>query len=288
MLDAKIETFLQVAQLGSFTAAAAVLHLTQPAVTQHIRKLEAHYGCTLVDCSHRAVKLTEAGARLCEYLLLQRANEQRFAKLLHNTVEPLCIGATLSIADYYLPDLLVERLLLPGGRVRVTVGNTARLLAALRAGELDGAFIEGLFDTALLSSRVLYEARLVPVVAAGHPLLGRQVTLEELHAYPLALREPHSGTRDVLENWLMQQNDAPQAFAQTVELGSFVLIKKLVQRSTAVTFVYEAVVREELRRGELCLLSLRDFCVAHALRFVYRRGDAQSALLERFFEELLS
>ena len=288
MLDLKIETFLRLAELGSFTAAAESLHLTQPAVTQQIRKLEAHYGCKLVDSSHRAVRLTEAGALLYEYLSLQRANEKRFEELLRNAVEPLRLGATLSIADYYLPDLLVERLLTQENRVRVAVGNTAHLLESLRAGELDGAFIEGLFDTALFESHVFYEARLVAVVAPGHPLLGREVGLEELHAFPLALREPHSGTREVLENWLTQQNDVPQAFARTLELGSFVLIKKLVERSHAVTFVYEAVVREELRRGQLCALSLHGLDVTHALRFVYRRGDAQRAVLRRFFEELLA
>lgn len=287
MLDAKIETFLRVAELNSFTAAAETLHLTQPAVTQHIHKLEAHYGCKLIDSTHKSVRLTNAGTLLYEYLSLQRANEQRFSQLLHNAVEPLRIGATLSIADYYLPVPLVEQMLTGKERIRVTVGNTAHLIEALRTDNLDCAFIEGLFNTALFESHIFHQARFLPIVSARHPLAGKNVSLEDLHQYPIVLREPDSGTREVLENWLHLQNDEPKNFAQVIELGSFVLIKQLVQRSNAITFVYEAVVKQELECRELCILSLKDFDVTHALRFVYRKGDVRRPVLKAFFEGLL-
>lgn len=287
MLDAKIETFLQVVRLGSYTAAAQSLHLTQPAVTQHIQKLEQHYGCKLVDSARRSARLTEAGKLLYEYLSLQQANEEQLTGLMRNVVEPLRVGATLSIADYYLPGLLVDHLLSGDTRVRITVGNTARLLEELRTGELDCAFIEGLFDAALFQSNTFCQARLVPVVAAGHPLLGRSVTLEELHGYPLVLREPHSGTREVFENWLRQRNDTPQSFAQMVELGSFTLIKELVHRSQAVAFVYEGVVHKEIEAGTLSVLEVEQYQIIHDLRFVYRKGDPLSAVLERFSEAFI-
>lgn len=286
MLDVKIETFLRVARLRSYTAAAESLGLTQPAVTQHIQKLEAHYGSKLVDSAHRTVRLTQSGELLYEYLSLQRANEGQLAGLMRNVAGPLRVGATLSIADYYLPSLPVEHLLTSRERIQVTVGNTARLLDALGAGELDCAFIEGLFDTALFQTEVFCEARLVPIVAANHPLLGRRPDLEALHAYPLILREPHSGTREVFENWLARQDDSPRNFARLVELGSFMLIKELVRRSQAVAFVYEAVARREVEEGRLAILDMADFHVTHSLRFAYRRGDPRSKELEAFFRQI--
>ncbi len=287
MLDAKIETFLRVAELNSFTAAAETLHLTQPAVSQHIHKLETHYGCKLIDSTHKAVHLTSAGSLLYEYLSLQRANERCFSQLLHNTTEPLRIGATLSIADYYLPEILIEQMLSGGERIRVTVGNTAHLLEALRTGELDCAFIEGLFHSALFESHVFCQARFLPVASVKHPLAGKAISLEELQQYPIVLREPNSGTREVFENWLHLQNAEAKSFAQITELGSFVLIKKFIQRSSAVTFVYEAVVKAELEHGELCALALKDFDITHALCYVYRRGDIRRPVLEKFFEQTL-
>lgn len=287
MLDAKIETFLKVVELKSYTTAAEALHLTQPAVTQHIRKLEAHYGHRLIDSSKRSVQVTEAGEMLYRYLSLQRANEARFVQLLQSTVKPLRVGATLSIADYYLPGPLLNRMLHNSDPVRVTVGNTTHLLEQLRTGELDCAFIEGLFDALLFETLSFCQATFLPVVRSGHPLLGSETTLAALHTYPLALREPHSGTREVLETWLRQQDDGPLFFAGVVELGSFTLIKEWVRRTDAITFVYEGVVREELARGDLCQLPLAGFPLTHALRFVYRRGDARHQQLEQFFRELV-
>lgn len=64
MLDYRTHTFLTVCRLGSFTQAAAELHITQPAVSQHIRQLEAHYGCALFHKGGRRGELTQAG-RCC-------------------------------------------------------------------------------------------------------------------------------------------------------------------------------------------------------------------------------
>ena len=64
MLDYRTHTFLAVCKLGSFTRAAAELHITQPAVSQHIRQLEAHYGCDLFYRGGRRSELTPAGAML--------------------------------------------------------------------------------------------------------------------------------------------------------------------------------------------------------------------------------
>lgn len=282
MLDSKIETFINVIKYKSYTLAAEKLHMTQPAVTQHIHKLESYYGCLLIDSSRHTVKPTQAGMLLYEYLRLQKANEERFSHLLHNAVEPLCVGATLSIADYYLPDLLADYMLSGSGRIRVTVGNTASLLDMLQRGTLDCAFIEGLFNTTMLETRVFQNAPFLPVVSQNHPLI--EATLPMLHKFPLVLREPHSGTREILENWLHQENDAPQAFSHVVELGSFVLIKEFVKRSDAVTFVYEGVVRRELKTGELRALSLKNFSLTHPLLFVFRKGDPRRSHLMEFFD----
>ena len=58
MLDHKIETFLTVVKYKSYTKTAEILHMTQPAVTQHIHKLEVYYNCKLVDSSQHTIKIT--------------------------------------------------------------------------------------------------------------------------------------------------------------------------------------------------------------------------------------
>lgn len=278
MLDAKILTFLEVARLGSFTRAAELLHLTQPAVTQQIRRLEEHFGRRLVDTRGRGVRLTEAGEWLRQHAQLQLVNERRFEDRLAAGDPPLTLGATLSIADYYLPGPLA-RVLARNRGLRVCVGNTQTLVKRMLSGELDCALVEGSFDRSLFDARIWRTARFVPAARAGHPLAGRPCALSTLCACPLVVREPGSGTRAVLESALFARGMDLSAFPATVELGSFGLIKAALAASDAVTFLYEGVLSEGLAP-----LPVTDFSLERPLYFLTPVGSGEQqrclALLE--------
>lgn len=287
MLDLKVHTFLKVVELGSYTAAAAALHLTQPAVTQHIARLEEHYGCRLFRPEGRGVRLTEAGESFLRYARMQRANEMQLQRDLERVHLPLRLGSTLSIADYYLPELILPLCGREAHLPCVEVANTEILLGKLLAGELDAAFIEGIFDRACFEAKVFSEPEFVPVAAADHPLAGREVTLEELHEYPIICREAGSGTRAVMENYLARQNDSPNSFAQLWEAGSFALIKQMLRGTQAVSFMYEAVARREVEEGSLKRLNIRGYDVCHALHFVYLKHSLRRRAVEELFERMV-
>lgn len=283
MLDAKLTTFLEVARLGSYTRAAESLHLTQPAVTQHIRKLEAHYGQRLTDTSGRSVRLTAAGEQVLGYARLQTANERSLMERLAAGQRPLRVGATLSIADYYLPSSLSRSLASGGLPPHVEVGNTDALLLRMRDGGLDCAFIEGLFDEAAFEASVWRNAAFVAVARAGHPLAGGPCALRELCGYPLLLREPGSGTRAVLESVLFQRGLSPESFQGAAELGGFGLIKAALRATDAVSFMYERVCEAEMEAGRLCKLDVSDFSLVRPLYFLRLRGGAERERAGAFF-----
>lgn len=287
MLDGKSDTFLQVVRLKSYTLAAEYLHLTQPAVTQHIKKLEAHYGCKLIDSSGHSVRLTEAGRMLYEALCLQKANEEQLKKRLLRESRQLRVGATLSIADYYLPQILAQRVMEAPGQFNVFVGNTESLLKKLSSGQLDCAFVEGLFDRSLFEGQVFCYADFVPFAAADHPLAGKKVEPSALHDYLLVLREEGSGTREVLQTCLLERGDSISMFYDQAALGSFVLMKELVKRSQAVSFAYQAVIQRELREKELCILGAEAYQFVHPLHFVYRKGSLRRDEYRQFFHQIL-
>lgn len=149
MLDTKILTFLKVAQCRNYTRAAAELNLTQPAVSQHIRKLEEYYGCSLIDIQGKSVTLTAQGVALHNYASLQLANEKLLINQLKKAETPIKIGATLSIADYYLPPYLSSYLNHYDDLLSITVKNTQTIIEMLLSNELYCAFIEGIFDKTL-------------------------------------------------------------------------------------------------------------------------------------------
>ena len=288
MLDAKIYTFLKVAEWKSCTRAAAELHLTQPAVTQHIQRLEEHYGCKLVDFSGRQMRLTQAGLLMLRYAQLQLANEEKLLKQLSGVKETMRVGATLSIADYYLPGLMRKFLARRSEGLQIQVGNTWEMLEALRQGKLDCAFVEGIFDPSLFSCRVFQTACFLPVAQASHPLAGRMLRLEELYPYPLALREQGSGTRSILENHLYQKNTSKEAFASVLECGSFRMIKEILKQTQAVSFMYEEVAREEVESGALTYLTVSGCDIMRPLHFVTLKYGMGREACDAFYDKYIA
>lgn len=286
MLDSKIFTFLKVAQIRNYTRAAAELNLTQPAVTQHIKKLEEYYGCSLIDIDGKSVKLTTQGEALYNYANFQIANEKQLINQINKMETPIKIGATLSIADYYLPSFLSEYLSNNDDLISVTVKNTKSIIEKLLNNELYCAFIEGIFDKSIFNYYEFYKTKFLPVARKGHPLEGVEVKLCEIHKYPLILREEGSGTREIYENYLYQNNDSILSASKIYEIGSFGIIKKVLSNSDAISFMYEEVARREVENGELCYLTIENYTIERPLYFIYPSNSLMKKGNELFYERL--
>lgn len=287
MLDIKIYTFLTVVETGSYTAAAKKLHVTQPAVTQHIQKLEEYYHCRLFAKEGRAMMLTPQGESFLHYVHMQESNEKQLLEKLSDTSKPLRIGSTLSIGDYYLPERLVPFMGQQDISFQISVANTEILLHGLIHGKLDGAFIEGIFDRTLFEAEIFLRANFIPVVAKDHPLAEQKISLSQLYEYPLILREEGSGTRAIFESYLAQQNDSVASFSQIWEISSFVLIKHLLAHSQGISFMYEAVAEAEIAQGKLATLEIEAYGVIHPLQFVYLKNSLKQEEIRRFYEHCL-
>lgn len=286
MLDIKIFTFLKVAEFKNYTKAAMSLNLTQPAVTQHIRKLEEYYNCKLIEIDGKSVNLTEEGGALYNYANFQVANEKQLINRLKNIETPLKIGATLSIADYYLPPYLNSYMAKSNELFSLTVKNTKSIIEMLMDNELYCAFIEGIFDKSLFSYYEFCTTKFVPVARKGHPLVGKASNLSEFHKYPLILREEGSGTREIFENYLYQNNDSILSFNKILEISSFGIIKKVLKNSNAISFMYEEVAKQEVEYGELCYLSLKGYLIERPLYFIYPCNSLMKKRNETFYRNL--
>lgn len=288
MLDTKIFTFLKVAQHRNYTKAAAELNLTQPAVTQHIKKLEEYYGCSLIDINGKSVKLTVQGEVLYNYANFQIANEKQLINQIKKVETPIKIGATLSIADYYLPPYLSSYLSHYDELISVTVKNTKAIIEMLLNNELYCAFIEGIFDKSLFHFYEFCNTRFLPVARKGHPLDGIEATISDIHEYPLILREEGSGTREIYQNYLYQNNDSLLSVSKIYEISSFGIIKKVLSSSDAISFMYEEVAKQEVERGELCYLSIQNYFIERPLYFIYPSNSLMKDKNELFYQKMIS
>ena len=198
-MDQKLLTFLTLCRTMNYRRAADALHLTQPAVTKQIQSLESQYGVKLFSYDERKLRKTVQGEILERYAIELQYNDAELTRLLSEKPKTLLrIGATKSIGDYILIPEIRRFLACPENELFFTVDNTAHLLSHLEAGELDFVVLEGLFDKRRYDHFLLREEPYIGICAADHPWSGKQIGLEALFSERLILREPGSGTRNIL------------------------------------------------------------------------------------------
>jgi len=217
MRFAQLKAFHAVATSGGFSRAAARLALTQPAISDHIRKLEDAHGVELFLRRRGGVILTELGRAL--YAITERlfeAESQADALLARSrTLDEgsLTIGADAAV--HILPVLARFRARYPKVAVKLISGNSAQLLARLDAFEIDFAVIAAKPASGQYASWLLREDRIAAFVATGHPLARRKfISLSDLVKWPVVLREQGSVTRTLLLDELARRRTALSQFLE--------------------------------------------------------------------------
>lgn len=277
MLDFRVYTFLTVCEYMNFTKAAEALHVTQPAVSQHIRYLETLYGIRLFSSEGKKIHLTPAGEKLL-YAATAIKNDELFLKELLRCVPSrgpaLKFGTTITISESVIATPLAEYIRRhPGANISVAIGNTDELLHKLTSGEIQFAMVEGYYSQELYDSLVYRTEPFIPVCAAGHFFPKEPERLRDLLGEHLLVREPGSGTRDILEKNLELRNIHMDDFRNITEIGSMHVMLQLLEKDTGITFLYKTAVEKGIRDGMVRELHLRDFQMEHDFAFIWNKGS---------------
>lgn len=263
MDERRLAVFVEVARQASFSRAAASLHVSQPAVSQQIAALEAELGARLLERNRRSVRLTEAGKEVlarAEPLLRDLRELRRAVTATAGLVAgDLRVAASLTIGDYVLPPVLGHfGRRYPRVRVRVTMENTERVGRSLVEDRADLGFIEGPLTLAGVQLRPFRQDELVVIAAAEHRWARlSSVPPAELVEEPLILREPGSGTRQVMEDHLRAAAIDPARLRVVMELSGIEAIKTAVAAGVGVSVMSRSAVANELRLGLLIARPVR-------------------------------
>ncbi len=173
----QLRVFLAVAERQHVTRAAQALGLGQPAVSAAIAALEASHGVKLFNRVGRGISLTQAGEAFLGSARLILAEADAAALLLGDLGAArrgrLIVQASQTIASYWLPRHLVEfRRGHAGIEIRLTVGNTAQVAAAVHQGVAELGFVEGAVNNSALKSAAVARDRMMVVVGHEHPWVG--------------------------------------------------------------------------------------------------------------------
>jgi len=277
MLDFRHETFLTLCSCKSFTKAAGLLQITQPAVSQHIKYLEEFYGCKLFDTANRKIRLTHQGELLREFAMTVFSDSKHFKENIRSVqtdTMQFSFGATLSIGEYVMPEIL-SRLLTkyPEMKFHMSVANTQVLLERLNNGELDFILAEGLFDKSEYDSTLFSLEKFIPVCSPKSVFAKDEVSFNEITKSRLILRERGSGTREIFENILQKNNYSLHAFERIIEIGNMAAIKKMVSNGLGITFLFKVAVKKEIEEGSLSLINIPDFSEQREFNFVILKNS---------------
>lgn len=286
-----LRLFAAVATHGSFSRAAEVLHISQPAVSRGVREFEAQVGSRLLERGPGGVAPTEAGQVLMRHatalFTAERAAEEDLAALRGLARGSLSIGASTTIGTWFLPPLLgAFHLAHPAIELRLRSANTSAIAALLLARELDVALVEGPVEHPGIAVRPWREDRLVVVAAPTHPLArgGTPVATAALGDAVLIEREPGSGTREVARAALSRHGVRPR---QILEVGGTETVKQVVAAGMGIGIVSEAAVADQLALGSLVVVQVRDFTMSRMLSRLSlpdRRPSPAAAAFERLLD----
>lgn len=289
MADRRLQVFHAVARQLSFTKAAEQLFMTQPAVTFQIKQLEEHLNTRLFDRSHGRIALTPAGELVFGYaekiLTMSEELETRVGELTGAISGPLLLGASTTIAEFYLPQILGEfKAMHPHVQAHMTVANSETIVNRVAEHVLDIGLIESPSHQHGVHTEVVCDDMLVLICSPKHKLAtATRVSAAEVAAEPFVSREPGSGTRDVADQYFQQNKIAPDAINVVMELGSPEAIKGVVETGLGVSILSRATVAKELRLGVLVAVPLHPPLI-RGLSVVTPHEKFRSRLLTTFVE----
>ncbi|MVW71761.1 MULTISPECIES: LysR family transcriptional regulator [unclassified Bordetella] len=286
MTPDQLLTFAYVADVGSISRAAELLHLSQPAVSGQLRLLQDWFGEPLYRRRGQGVALTPAGERLAEQARQLRQVYQQTQSLRESwqglETGTLRLGASTTPASYLLPSLVAAfHQQFPAVSLHLSDGNTSEIVE--RLPRLDLAFIEGEVPVGLPADTAVHPWRqdeVVAIVRADHPLAKQGAAhLQELVQFALVMREPGSGVRRLVEQAFAQEGLAP---AVGLELAGVEGVKQAVRAGLGIGFVSLMSMRHE--DGTLAVVRLHPQPLTRTLSILVPHSQASSRAAERFLE----
>ncbi|WP_438445079.1 selenium metabolism-associated LysR family transcriptional regulator [Gorillibacterium sp. sgz5001074] len=276
-----LETFIKVCELGSFTAAADAMNISQPGVSKQIGRLQANLGVTLLRREDNGIKLTEAGREVYANGKNILAIWNKLSDACHRASSQLSgllrIGASTIPAKHLLPKILMNvHSTYPHVELSVAVTDSQQILDSLYRGSIDIAYVG--------TKPEHPEAQYIPMAADKLVIISNQPEWAErdLRDCPFVLREPGSGTRAAFEQAVSAMGLMPDRVKCAAEVSDTGLIIQLVEAGMGLAVVSHLEVESLIQQGRLQVV--QELPAERQFYLVWMRDSSSQALLEAFVQ----
>ncbi|MEE9726146.1 LysR family transcriptional regulator [Listeria seeligeri] len=246
-MDEALRTYIRVVELKSFTKASEELHISQPAVSLQLKKLEQQYDTELIYRQAKKFVLTATGEMLYHRAKqlegLYKQVEDEISLYHHHLKGRLRIGASFTIGEYYLPKVIAKfHALYPDITIELIIENTTKIADKVELLQVDTGLIEGQISKKDLEISAFLDDEMCIVGAANG-----SITEIENGATWIA-REEGSGTREYLDHVI---STSGWNVTERVIAWSNMAVKQMVLEGLGYTVISKCVVETEIKRGEL-------------------------------------
>lgn len=285
----QLQAFLEAARQRSFSKAAEILLVAQPAITSRLRVLERELGETLFQRTNRGVLLTEAGEAFLPYAERSLRALQEGASLLEGmrraTAGRLYVGTARVLGTYLLPTILQAfRQRYPGIEVTIRTGRSHQVLEFVKGGEVHLGLARAIADPEIEAFHIL-DVDIVPVVHPSHPFArAGEVSIYDLGREPLILYDHESFYYLMITKACREMGIAPKI---TMELDSVEATKRAIEVGMGVSFLPRISIERELRLSTLAEVRLREGTRVQLPTTVFYPKDRERGPLREAFLSIL-
>lgn len=270
-----LRIFIEVAKNGKMSIAANKLFISQPTVSQAIKELEEHYGFLLFERFKKRLYITDSGKKLLSYAenVVNQFDSLEEKMFTMNKNEKIKIGATITIAEYMLSDI-ISRLQKEDPKVEIYsyMNNTEIIEEKLLNGEIDIGIVEGKIKSPDLIHIPVASDYLVLICNTKHPFSRRKIIkLSELTDENFAMREKGSGTREQFEKYMLKHK---VPIRTVFEGNSPEAIKKEVIDNNCLAVISICLVEEEVKNSQMHIIKNLDGAWDRHFRIVYHKNKA--------------
>lgn len=285
----QLRTFCVLAKKGSFSRTAQELHLTQPAVSVHIKALEDFYGVGLFDRVDKRLVLTEAGKTLYGYAgqIFNLINETQraisdFSELKRGSIS---VGASNNIGVYVLPSILGKfKNKFPEINIQVSIDTTRIIEQKILSNEIDIGIVEAQTRSSDLVLEQWGVEKLILITSPKHQWAKlKSIKPDLMIDEPFIVGGRGSGTRRVLEEKIP---DVVKKMKIFLELGSTEAVKKAVEENLGVSICGENTVSRELKSGQLKEIKIKGIELYKNFSIIYLKGKVITLAMKKFLKSL--
>ena len=260
MEDHRLKAFCLIVETKSFSKAAEAKFMTQSAMSHLIKNLEDELGVKLLNRQAKMVTPTLAGRLFYDYAMqilgLYKTMEHDVYDLVHKVKGPLTIGASPTVATYFLPQVFYSfSKTYPEVQINVSVLNTESVIDLLCEGMIDIGIVEGIPHKTTIHREEIAEDEMVIIASDENPLAAKKsFTPQDLLSQSFIMPETGSGTRGLLDDYLRTLGIDPGNIKVSMILGNPELIVRMVQSGTGISFVSKWSVFSAIKDGSIKLL----------------------------------